>query len=73
MLRQIEKFAQYISETEGMHHLLSGAELQHARRYTELLHTHFSHSVLDSLPDWLQRMDDKGNDGVSMGRWGKLL
>lgn len=36
-------------------------------RYTELLHTHFQHSVLDSLPDWLQRMDDTYGDGLSMG------
>ena len=35
-------------------------------RYTELLHTHFGHSVLDSLPEWLQNMDDSYGDGLSM-------
>lgn len=36
-------------------------------RYTELLHTHFQHSVLDSLPEWLSKMDDTYGDGLSMG------
>ena len=38
------------------------------RRYTALLHQHFSSSVLNSLPEWLRRMDDVGNDGLSMGK-----
>lgn len=40
------------------------------RSYTELLHTHFQHSVLDSLPEWLRKMDDSYGDGLSMGRCG---
>jgi hypothetical protein len=40
-----------------------------SNRYTELLHTHFKHSVLDSLPDWLQNMDDSYGDGLSMGTY----
>jgi hypothetical protein len=40
----------------------------HLRRYTTLLHQHFSSSVLNSLPEWLRRMDDVGNDGLSMGK-----
>lgn len=59
--------------SEELHPLLSGAELQHAKRYAELLATHFTHSVLDSLPEWLRRMDDKSNDGVSMGRLTSVL
>ncbi|WWC63423.1 uncharacterized protein I303_106025 [Kwoniella dejecticola CBS 10117] len=65
-LHKIEKYAHYITLTPNMHHLLSGAELSHARRYTELLHTHFQHSVLDSLPEWLRKMDDTYGDGLSM-------
>jgi hypothetical protein len=38
-------------------------------RYTNLLHQHFSSSVLNSLPEWLRRMDDVGNDGTSMGKY----
>jgi hypothetical protein len=41
--------------------------------YTELLHTHFQHSVLDSLPEWLRKMDDSYGDGLSMGRCGVVL
>lgn len=37
-------------------------------RYTELVHTHFQHSVLDSLPEWLRKMDDTYGDGLSMGQ-----
>jgi len=40
----------------------------HLHRYTALLHQHFSSSVLNSLPEWLRRMDDVGNDGLSMGK-----
>jgi len=36
-------------------------------RYTELIHNHFQHSVLDSLPEWLRKMDDTYGDGLSMG------
>ncbi|KAK8854666.1 hypothetical protein IAR55_003405 [Kwoniella newhampshirensis] len=65
-LHKIEKYSQYITLTPSIHHLLSGAELSHARRYTELLHTHYQHSVLDSLPEWLRKMDDTYGDGLSM-------
>jgi len=36
-------------------------------RYTELIHNHYQHSVLDSLPEWLRKMDDTYGDGLSMG------
>ncbi|WWC71449.1 uncharacterized protein I206_105405 [Kwoniella pini CBS 10737] len=65
-LHKIEKFSHYITVTPNTHHLLSGAELSHAKRYTDLLHTHFEHSVLDSLPEWLRKMDDTYGDGLSM-------
>ncbi|WWD19190.1 hypothetical protein CI109_103648 [Kwoniella shandongensis] len=65
-LHKIEKYSHYITLTPSIHHLLSGAELSHARRYTDLLHTHFQHSVLDSLPEWLRKMDDSYGDGLSM-------
>ncbi|KAI9637570.1 uncharacterized protein MKK02DRAFT_23629 [Dioszegia hungarica] len=65
-LWKIEKFSQYIVITPEVHPSLSGAELSHARRYTELLHTHFQHSVLDSLPEWLRKMDETSSDGLSM-------
>ncbi|WRT68534.1 uncharacterized protein IL334_005511 [Kwoniella shivajii] len=65
-LHKIEKFTYHITLTPEIHHLLSGAELSHAKRYTELLHTHFQHSVLDSLPVWLRKMDDAYGDGLSM-------
>ncbi|WVW85482.1 hypothetical protein I302_107520 [Kwoniella bestiolae CBS 10118] len=65
-LHKIERFAHHITLTPEMHHLLSGAELSHARRYTDLLHTHFQHSALDSLPEWLRKMDDTYGDGLSM-------
>lgn len=43
-------------------------------RYTELVHTHFQHSVLDSLPEWLRKMDDTYGDGLSMGQsWCPVL
>ncbi|WVQ95072.1 hypothetical protein IAU59_002165 [Kwoniella sp. CBS 9459] len=65
-LHKIEKYSHYITLTPSVHSLLSGAELSHAQRYTELLHTHFQHSVLDSLPEWLRGMDDTYGDGLSM-------
>ena len=37
-------------------------------RYTELIHNHFQHSVLESLPEWLRKMDDTYGDGLSMGK-----
>ncbi|WVF67556.1 hypothetical protein IAT40_002313 [Kwoniella sp. CBS 6097] len=65
-LHKVEKHSHYITLTPSVHRLLSGAELSHAQRYTELLHTHFQHSVLDSLPEWLRGMDDTYGDGLSM-------
>ncbi|WVR09486.1 hypothetical protein IAU60_006554 [Kwoniella sp. DSM 27419] len=65
-LDKIEKHSQHITSTPSIHHLLSGAELSHAQRYTELIHTHFQHSVLDSLPEWLRKMNDSYGDGLSM-------
>ncbi|BEJ14044.1 hypothetical protein CspHIS471_0312180 [Cutaneotrichosporon sp. HIS471] len=59
-LHKIEKFAQYIAATPEMHSRLSGAELSHVRRYADLVGQHYSSSVLDSLPDWLRRLDEGG-------------
>ncbi|GMK53718.1 hypothetical protein CspeluHIS016_0103040 [Cutaneotrichosporon spelunceum] len=59
-LHKIEKFAQYITATPELHSRLSGAELSHARRYAVLVGQHYSRSVLDSLPDWLRRLDEGG-------------
>ena len=41
--------------------------MSHAKRYAELLHTHYQHSALDSLPEWLRGLDDAYGDGLSMG------
>ncbi|TYJ58032.1 hypothetical protein B9479_001125 [Cryptococcus floricola] len=65
-LHKIEKFAQHIAISPEIHHLLSPIELSHAERYTELLHTHFQHSVLDSLPESFRRLDENFPDGTSM-------
>ncbi|WVQ81818.1 hypothetical protein IAT38_003945 [Cryptococcus sp. DSM 104549] len=65
-LHKIEKFSHYITLNPETHSLLSASETTHARRYTELLHTHFQHSVLESLPEKMRRMDESFNDGVSM-------
>lgn len=65
-LYKIEKYSHHIVMTPELHPLLSGAELAHAQRYTDLLHAHFQHSVLDSLPEWLRKMDDTYGDGLSM-------
>jgi GINS complex subunit 4 len=65
---QIEKYAKHILDTPALHANLSGAELAHCRKYTELVASHFQHSVLDSLPEWLRNMDDS-NNGVSMGEY----
>ncbi|TXT15946.1 hypothetical protein VHUM_00449 [Vanrija humicola] len=65
-LHKIEKFAQHIVSTPALHALFSGAELAHAHKYAELVSQHFSHSVLDSLPEWLRRTDETYADGVSM-------
>lgn len=59
---QVEKYAHHVQDSPA----LSGAERQHARRYAALVDAHFGASVLDSLPPWLRRTDDTGNDGVSM-------
>ncbi|WVO14397.1 hypothetical protein L204_102030 [Cryptococcus depauperatus] len=65
-LHKIERYAYHITLSPEMHNLLSGAELSHAQRYTELLHTHFQHSVLDSLPETFRRLDEAYGDGLSM-------
>lgn len=65
-LHKVEKYSQWIMQNPEVHSSLCGVELSHAERYTELLHTHFQHSVLDSLPDWLRKMDDSYGDGLSM-------
>lgn len=65
---QIEKYAHHIAQTEAVHERLSGAEVQHAQRYTELLHAHYQHSVLDSLPEGLRSMTEPSNDQMSIGQ-----
>lgn len=61
---QVEKYAKHLLTTSS--NLLSGAERQHAERYSTLIDQHFKSSVLDSLPPWLQGTEDTGNDGTSM-------
>ncbi|KAL1413039.1 GINS complex subunit [Vanrija albida] len=56
----------HILATPDLHALLSGAELAHAHKYADLLGAHYAHSVLDSLPEWLRRVDESYGDGVSM-------
>ncbi|RSH88447.1 GINS complex subunit [Apiotrichum porosum] len=65
-LHKIEKYSQHIGNSPELQAHLSGAELQHARRYADLVASHFQHSVLDSLPEWMRRTDEMTNDGVSM-------
>ncbi|KLT41169.1 GINS complex, Sld5 component [Cutaneotrichosporon oleaginosum] len=64
-LHKIERYAQHIATTPELHARLSGGELAHARRYADLIARHYSSSVLDSLPEWLRRMDESSG-GVSM-------
>lgn len=54
---------------KGMLPLLMNIDYSHSHnsRYTELLHAHFDHSVLDSLPERQRGKNDADNDGSSMG------
>jgi GINS complex subunit 4 len=44
----------------------SPTSLSNFGRYTDLLHTHYKHSVLDSLPEWLRNMDDRVTNTTDM-------
>ncbi|EIW52785.1 GINS complex Sld5 component [Trametes versicolor FP-101664 SS1] len=57
-LHKIEKHARYISSTPEIHEKLSKAELDHARRYSQLVEYHFNQSVLQSLPEQQRSMED---------------
>ncbi|OJT05862.1 DNA replication complex GINS protein sld5 [Trametes pubescens] len=57
-LHKIEKHARYISSTPDIHEKLSKAELDHARRYSQLVEYHFNQSVLQSLPEQQRSMED---------------
>lgn len=67
-LDKVERYSHHITLTPELQSRLSNLELQHATRYTALLHNHFTSSVLTSLPEWLGRFDDVGNDGLKMIR-----
>ncbi|KAI5455303.1 GINS complex subunit [Naganishia albida] len=56
-LAKVEKFAQYITTTPEAQRLLSQLELSHAQKYTQLLHTHYTDSVLQSLPEKLRGLE----------------
>lgn len=58
-LHKIEKYARYISTTPEIHERLTQAELDHARRYSHLVETHFNNSVLQSLPEEQQSLNDQ--------------
>ena len=50
-----------------------GNQITDRHRYTDLLHTHYKSSVLDSLPEWLRNMDDKTSGSTDMGEFYDLL
>ncbi|GHJ86138.1 hypothetical protein NliqN6_2540 [Naganishia liquefaciens] len=56
-LAKVEKYSQYITTTPDAQRLLSQLELSHAQKYTHLLHTHYTESVLQSLPEKLRGLD----------------
>lgn len=58
-LFKIEKFARYIMTNPEVQQRLSESEVEHARRFARLTDQHFYHSVLQSLPDTQQTLDDQ--------------
>ncbi|KAN0116319.1 hypothetical protein V8E52_005938 [Russula decolorans] len=57
-LYKIEKFARYIVATPEVQEKLSQAELDHAKRFSQLTENHFRVSVLQTLPPHQQGLDD---------------
>ncbi|KIJ67197.1 hypothetical protein HYDPIDRAFT_84724 [Hydnomerulius pinastri MD-312] len=58
-LFKIEKFARYIMTNPEIQQRLSETEVDHARRFARLTDQHFYHSVLQSLPESQQTLDDQ--------------
>ncbi|KAG2155330.1 Sld5-domain-containing protein [Suillus bovinus] len=58
-LFKIEKFARYIMTSPQVQQQLSESEVEHARRFARLTDQHFYHSVLQSLPETQQTLDDQ--------------
>lgn len=58
-LFKIEKFARYIMTNPQIQQQLSESEVEHARRFARLTDQHFYHSVLQSLPETQQTLDDQ--------------
>ncbi|KIK80575.1 hypothetical protein PAXRUDRAFT_158300 [Paxillus rubicundulus Ve08.2h10] len=58
-LFKIEKFARYIMTNPEVQQRLSESEVDHARRFARLTDQHFYHSVLQSLPESQQTLDDQ--------------
>ncbi|KAH7923223.1 GINS complex, Sld5 component, partial [Leucogyrophana mollusca] len=58
-LFKIEKFARFIMTSPEVQQRLSESETDHARRFARLTDQHFYHSVLQSLPDSQQTLDDQ--------------
>lgn len=58
-LFKIEKFARYIMTNPEVQQRLSESEVEHARRFARLTDQHFYHSVLQSLPETQQTLDDR--------------
>lgn len=57
-LFKIEKHARYICATPEVHDRLSKGELEHAERYAKLVESHFTHTVLQSLPPEQRSLED---------------
>ncbi|KAK7681800.1 hypothetical protein QCA50_015147 [Cerrena zonata] len=57
-LHKIEKYARHINSDPNMYERLSKAEFEHAKRYARLEETHYTSSVLQSLPIDQQGLDD---------------
>ncbi|KAG2052371.1 GINS complex, Sld5 component [Suillus hirtellus] len=58
-LFKIEKFARYIMTNPQVQQQLSESEVEHARRFARLTDQHFYYSVLQSLPETQQTLDDQ--------------
>lgn len=58
-LFKIEKFARYIMTNPEVQQRLSESEVELARRFARLTDQHFYHSVLQSLPETQQTLDDR--------------
>ncbi|KAL4072048.1 hypothetical protein J3A83DRAFT_4358361 [Scleroderma citrinum] len=58
-LFKIEKYARYIMTNPEVQQRLSQSEVDHARRFARLTDQHFYHTVLQSLPESQQTLDDE--------------